>query len=243
MDEKQQEYLFHRIKQKKKQSIVIYVLLIGSLLSLYGNLSPDSQYFLGVKLEIYLPRFWFMTNFSLLISMITLGLGTINRLHIVITKRKTKNVFDFIHAFFLSFIFYFEVFITLSFWPLFLYNPYSVFSKRSISGTAAITLFSNFCMHVFPVFFLGVDYFTFPKIFKEKKPIIGYTIILFSIQLFFRWYYDRWRYKFLLNMHISLVFILPFIVILSILIIQKASMHLKLSLIRSRRIDISSFYV
>lgn len=199
----------HRRAQNRLGIIHRFICLVGVVLSIYGNLDVDRNRILNVSYSIQPEKFFFITNSTLLLSTVSFVLA-------YFTQTSQNVRLKYVSRQLVTCTLCAEMMISLSFWPVFIYNPHLIFPSELIEeGPRQVSLFANLCMHAFPGILLFcifvLDNITKYPIYKELA-----VYILFITGLSFAFYKKKgyWRYKILGNLPEPLVYALPLILFL-----------------------------
>ncbi|KAI5181275.1 hypothetical protein NEOKW01_1494 [Nematocida sp. AWRm80] len=181
-------------KNKELFSFQNLLLLLGTGLCILGSLDPSSHSVLGASISFTFRKMWFITHFSLVLSIATLIVSLVER---VLRSRGIEvKWLSKMHSVMVSVMCTAEILILLLFWPLFLINPALVFTKANLVGPHAIGLFMNMCMHLFPAVFLMIDF-----IDTKEAPanttwyMVGYVAMITLLSLGYFLIHNQWRYK------------------------------------------------
>lgn len=202
------EDVFTEESKIHRKKINYIVSLVGIILTIYGNLDIDRSRALGIVCWISPKKFFFVTNFTLLLSTVSFVLS--GATYGMNSSRKVKMFASYV----LSCVVSAEVIICCVFWPIFWYNPRLVFTSSSLSGLHKIGLFSNLCAHTFPCVLLFMLY-VLDEI-DAPPNIIGlglYTGAVSLILVLFRVIYKRWRYMILNIIQGKVLLFLPLLML------------------------------
>ncbi|KAH9386575.1 uncharacterized protein NEMAJ01_1471 [Nematocida major] len=218
------------IKEKSEHTNIINGILcaLGGAVCTYGSLDVDHDKLLGVSWWISGSKLFFITNMSLVISLVAFVLAGI-------TYKRKNDGFKKACRELMVCMLSAEVLIMLVFWPIFWACPAAVFPRALREGPQRVGMLANICMHGLPAVLLLGTYIMDACLAPPGKLGMGcYVAFVTGLSMSFYKIRGFWRYRILSKFSTYLLVLIPFILFVAGCLIAKALHQLKLKVRRSR---------